>query len=239
MKRCLKLYFLLLPLATASYALEPLSDESLQQVEAQAGADLSLQLSLNHRLENGKYVFDTGANNVCSAVEYCRLAISLNKRFIGGTADNPASWVPNSETGRKVWLVMKGIQGTINVQRLGIDGAELDYSLLGGQKKVGLKMSFDSAKPIQIRNFGFNALALEQDSFNTTATTTIANEYAGNSGYLKVNTYQATAGANVTVTNQVHDHGKETGFIGMMMNGDLHMRGNIMMFGCDSSHPRC
>ena len=92
-----------------------------------------------------------------------------------------------------------------------------------------------------MRNFGYNALAIEQDDFTSyidasgkvvegTPSTPPTSGY----GYLKATTYDAT-----TAPNSLYDQGKETGFVGMRMNGNLALQGKIMMFGCDSSHPRC
>ena len=67
---------------TQSFALEVLSDSALQEVEGQAGADLSLKLSLNQKMVDGKYVFDNGAGAVCEKVEYCRLAVAVNNRYV-------------------------------------------------------------------------------------------------------------------------------------------------------------
>lgn len=228
-------------LAGSVAAMEPLNDVALQQVEAQAGADLSLKLSLNHRLEGGKYILDTGTNGICSELQYCRLALALNKRFITGDVNTSSAWQPNSDSGRKVWLVMKGIQGTINIQRLGLDGAELDYKNELGviQNKSALQFSFDVTKPLEIRNFGFTALSIEQDTFVSPITPENEVLAANTPGYLKVQTYGATAGTTVIATNQVFDHGRETGFLGMNMNGNMFMQGKMMMFGCDGSHPRC
>ncbi len=49
-------------------------------------------------------------------------------------------------------------------------------------------------------------------------------------GYLKATTY---SGANA------YDNGREKGFGGVMMNGNLVLQGKVMMFSCDGSHPRC
>ncbi len=44
-------------ICTQAYALEALSDNALQQVEGQSGADLSLKLSLNQKVVDGKICF--------------------------------------------------------------------------------------------------------------------------------------------------------------------------------------
>ena len=44
-------------ICTQAYALEALSDNALQQEEGQSGADLSLKLSLNQKVVDGKICF--------------------------------------------------------------------------------------------------------------------------------------------------------------------------------------
>ncbi|MCT6833873.1 MAG: hypothetical protein M3039_07730, partial [Acinetobacter baumannii] len=55
--------------------------------------------------------------------------------------------------------------------------------------------------------------------------------------------YAATANsANqqvATATPSAYDYGRETGFMGLMMNGNLAIQGKVMVFSCDGSHPRC
>ena len=100
------------------------------------------------------------------------------------------------------------------------------------QIQAALQVSFKAANPIKIRNFGFNALSIETD--------TVANEGTGNvPGYLNADKYGATAGTNIKVTTSVYDQGRETGFMGMMMNGNLALQGNLKVFSCDGSMKRC
>ncbi|MEG0343526.1 hypothetical protein [Acinetobacter sp. P8-3-8] len=216
--------------SVSTFALEPLSDQELQSVEGQAGADLSLKLSLNQK---GDGSFDS---TLCANVEYCRLAMSLNKRFVSqkaGDVNNIFSDA-NSDSGHKLWLVFKGIQGTINIQKLGIDGADLTYKNDSGTQiiKPAIQLSTTASIPIQVRNFGFNALSIEQDSFNSTSTTEGVGANASDYGYLKTSTYSSTNAS-------VYDRNKETGFTGMMMNGNIALNGKVMVFSCDASHPRC
>lgn len=212
------------------YALEALNDDALQNIEGQAGADLSLKLSINQKLENGKYVFDNGTGAVCADVQFCRLAVSVNNRYIDSNGQ------ASSTDGYKLWLVFKGIQGTINIQKLGLDGMDLSYKDDGGADKIkaAMQLSFDAAKPIEIRNFGFNALAFGQDKFLTTAGVEAGSANANDYGYLQVTRYDAT-----NAPSSAYDHGRETGFMGVQMNGNLSLQGKVMMFGCDASHPRC
>ena len=56
-------------------ALEQLNNTELQKVEGQAGADISLKVTLN---QTATGQFDS---TLCSDLRYCRLAINLNNRF--------------------------------------------------------------------------------------------------------------------------------------------------------------
>nr|WP_174506580.1 DUF6160 family protein [Acinetobacter sp. Marseille-Q1620] len=238
MKKSLIL-LLLAGLSTAHAELVAMDNADLQKVQGQAGADISLNLSLNQDA-NGQY--DNGANGVCNNSAYCNLAVSLNNRFVtqqAGAGVNDTWTVASSTSGRKLWLVFKGIQGQINLQKLGLDGVDLLYTAKGSTNsqilKPAIQLSLSSAMPIVIKNFGFNAMSIEQDAFVTNADGSGAptnpndpNQY----GYLKNATYAST-------NPSVYDRGKETGFTGMMINGNLAINGKFMMFSCDGTHPRC
>lgn len=198
-------------------AMESLDDFGLQQVVGQAGADLSLKINLNHTSSG---VLDTA---VCSDLRFCRLGISLNNRYHDGTQDtiNAATGVITpSLTGKKQWLVFKGIQGTIDIPYIGLDGEDITYA---STPHAAIKLSFDPNKPIQFKNVGFESLSIETD--------TIAAEGAGNvAGYLTPATLYGGTG---------FDADKEKGFIGMKMTGNLSLTGNIKIFSCGDSHSRC
>jgi hypothetical protein len=53
--------------------------------------------------------------------------------------------------------------------------------------------------------------------------------------------YGVTAYANgvYTDTTNKFDQGRETGFTGMMMNGNLALQGTLKVFSCDGSMKRC
>ncbi len=222
-------------------AMEALTDQDLQQVEGQAGADLSLKLSLNHNvLTNTQLTNGTKPTFNCdpAKIQFCRLAISPNKRFMNGTT-------PSDVTGNRLWLVMKGIQGTINIQKLGLDGTDL---VIGNVIKPAIQLSFLSSMPIQIRDFGFNSISIEKDGFvSSQSNPNVLTEPTGQTayGYLNTGTYTAVAEKTGTVasgatTANLYDVGKEKGFMGLQMNGNLALQGKMMMFSCDSaSNSRC
>ncbi|UOB53871.1 hypothetical protein MRY16_03685 [Acinetobacter junii] len=199
--------------------MESLDDSNLEKVTGQAGADLSLKLILNQ---------DDNANFLCADLLYCRLALSLNNRYHDGTQDTfdaQGNRVP-SATGRKQWLVLKGIQGTVNIQQIKLDGEDVIY---GGLNHAAIKLGFDPLKPIQFRNVGFQSLSIETD----TCTESNQNCSSGTTnlpGYLTPATTYGGSG---------FDANKEKGFIGVNMNGNLSMTGQIKIFSCGTSHPRC
>lgn len=203
--------------------LKPLGNQELQAVEAQSAATINWSLSLN---QTSPGVFANAAGQYCNGtdVKFCRLAMSFNNRT---TSD-----------GKKQWLVLKGIQGTIGLNNVDIDGVDLLYKdeSNADQIKAALQLSIKETSPILIRNFGFNAMSIETD--------TEANEGSGNiPGYLAMGAggTGVTAYANgvYTDTTNKFDQGRETGFTGMMMNGNLALQGTLKVFSCDASMKRC
>lgn len=204
-------------LSTSAIAMEKLDDLSLQHITGQAGADLSLKINLNH---TNSSVFDSVA---CNDLRFCRLGISLNNRYHDGTQDTinaTTGVITPSLTGKKQWLVFKGIQGTIDIPYIGLDGEDITYA---STPHAAIKLSFDPNKPIQFKNVGFESLSIETD--------TVAAEGSGNvPGYLTPATLYGGTGFDAT---------KEKGFLGMKMTGNLSLTGNIKIFSCGDSHPRC
>ena len=204
-------------LTSPAYALEKIEDSELTEVTGQAGADLSLKLTLNH---------DTNAKFVCDNKVYCRLGISLNNRYHDGSQDtyNPTTGERTiSSTGRQQWLVMKGIQGTINIQELKLDGVDVTY---GSTTKGAIKLGFTATKPIEIRNLGFQSLALETD------TTPCAD------GNCPTNVRGYLVPATTPAGWAGYDQNNERGFMGLNMNGNLAINGSIKVFSC-AGNARC
>lgn len=196
----------------ANAGLKEINSEDLSHITGQAGADISLNLSLN---QTSNYQLDS---SLCSDPVYCRLAVAFNNRL--------------NTNNQKQWLVFKGIQGTVKIESLGLDGADLTYKNKSNISvlKPAIQLSSSKTKPIQIRNLGFNAMSIETD--------TVANEGSGNTpGYLAATTGTGYSNGKYTIAG--FDNGKETGFTGLMMNGNLALNGKVMIFSCDSTHPRC
>ena len=224
MKKTMLFASLLVLLFQTTHAeLKPLENKELQAVEAQSAATINWSLSLN---QTSPGVFANAAGEYCNGtdVKFCRLAMSSNNRT---TLD-----------GRKQWLVLKGIQGTIGLNNVDIDVVDLLYKddANADQIKAALQLSIKETSPILIRNFGFNAMSIETD--------TVANEGSGNiPGYLAMGSggAGATAYADGVYTDPTNkfDQGRETGFTGMMMNGNLALQGTLKVFSCDASMKRC
>lgn len=236
--------------SSANYALEPLYDAELKNIDGQAGADLSLYLSLNHTAVNsGSSSVNIAAYNptvtpqfdtsYCTSgkLEFCRLAIALNNRTADVTTVNgkEVHTSRGDNSGRKQWVVLKGIQGTINIPKLGLDGVDVAYGSV--TNKAAIQLSFDPKVPIEIRNFGFQSLSLETDS--------VAAEGAGNiAGYLRTEKYTANDGAFDAANPFVSGSAREKGFLGVNMNANLSIAGTVKIFSCAPSgqtfaHPRC
>ena len=256
-------HILLIALACVSntvFALEALQDSDLQQVEGQAGADLSLKLSLNHRpLTDDQLkmtdvellanlnpaptsstqlnLFDCNNN----ALKFCRLAVSFNKRFVTGTSTE-VSDPTQANPANRLWVVFKGIQGTLNYQLIGLDGVKLNEVLGGGKytvdtNKAAIQFGAKASMPVQIRQFGFDALAIEKDGFTSYIEPTTGRVVEPNNvtthGYLAGTNYEAADGS-------VFDIGREKGFLGMEMHGNLALQGKILMYSCSpTATSRC
>ena len=258
---------LLLCMTSISHAeLQALDNQTLQSIQGQGGADLSLKLSLNHNnLSDAELLSGVAPTFNCTNLEYCRLAVSVNKRFVqyqtGDTNDVwslAASDPTASNKGRKLWLVFKGLQGTVNIQKIGLDGIDLNYTKYvngtasGSMIKPAMQFTFDSSQPIQIRNLGFNALSIEQDKVLSyyDANGKLVEEESSSPqdyGFLKTGAYSEVAqsvdstapstGPKGTTANK-YDTGHEKGFLGLQMNGNLAIDGKIKIFAC-SNHARC
>lgn len=216
----MKHYLLLVALLCSGLTqaeMQVLSEDELQRVDGQGGADISLEMRLNH---------DTSAQLTgCTDFEFCRFALNLNNR--------------SDVTGKKQWLVFKQVQGTIIFQEIKLDATDLTAYIGKNSANVvkpAIKLSFDATKPILIRNFGYQSLAIETD--------TVANEGSGNiPGYLAKGSGGSgvTAYANGKYTDlaNLFDLGRETGFMGLNTYGNLALAGTVKIFSCDTNHPRC
>ena len=141
MKRSILFSSLLVLFGTAHAELQTLDNQQLQQVEGQAGATINWTLSLN---QTSPGVFDT---TTCSDLRFCRFAVSSNNRYDDGSyvSNDGTIHKKNGDvttaTGRKQWLVFKGLQGTIQIQNMDISGDDLKYTADNGtDEKIKAKI---------------------------------------------------------------------------------------------------
>lgn len=221
---------LLCVLATTNPALAwtELDDGGMSDVNAQAGADMKIEVRMNQDAATNQ--FD------CASLAYCRIAASLNNRF--------------DASNRKQWLVMKGYHGSIGVDRLGLDGTDISYANNAASpvvvSRAALTFSLYPDSPIRFRNVGFESLAIETDSMAN------ENDPSNLPGYLAMPSDTAatpkyTSGV-YTAAAGAFDQGREVGFMGLSMTGNLKVGqgttpATFKVFTCPSSgpngHPRC
>lgn len=212
--------------------LAQLDNTEMNQVVGQGGADLSWTLSLNHR-----YATDLSLNNIsrvdnqgnalevyyyldpaaCGATkQFCRFAIAPNNHL---------------ENGNKKWLVFKGIQGTLQIDRFAVDGTTLINA--AGNPQTALQLTFFDENPLKIRNLGFNTVSIE-----------VGTGAGALEGYANTPTYQTynqkiiDENGNITTRSTdvpKFDQGTEKGFLGLNIHGNLHMNGQLKIFSYNCS----
>lgn len=224
---------LMMALSSLGHAgLTNLSTDDLNNVVGQGGVDLNWTLSLNHVYANDMTKNDIYNKANPSEVYYkldtdscvankslCRLAISPNNHI---DAD-----------GNKKWLVFKGIQGTLQIDKFSIDGVTILNSL--NEPQTAMQISFYDEKPLKIRNLGFESLAIET---GTGAKTDLIKE-----GYENISVNDKYAAkkmvGGVLVDDLIDvpnfDKGTEKGFMGLNVHGNMHMSGNLKIFSYNCS----
>ncbi len=199
--------------AVAESNLKELSNDELGQVQGQGGADLSLTLSINQApTTDGSLPNTYQCTN--GKDQYCRFAFAANNRNVisGGTT-----------TLQQYWLVAKKFQGTLAIAKFQLDGTTVTTG--SNTYHSAVQLTFLDQYPIQIRNFGFQALSLEADSA-TNGTVSSAQK-----GYLNT---------TVPSTYTGFDAGSEKGFMGLNINGNLAGTASLKMFSCNpSATARC
>lgn len=232
----------------------PLDNEALQQVDAQGGVDVGLILRLNQKtgaagvgstdIANYDYtagstyadhVIDPRDSLDCDNRQFCRLALALNNRT--STIDNdPGS---NTTVGNKQFLVLKGLQGYIEIPKLSLDAANVtDIAKYAGEanapdNRVALQLSLDAANPIKIRHLGVESVSIEVGSSAAAG----GNDF----GYLNLNS--CTKGnalcpvegfTDGKYVNAGFDTGREVGFLGVDIHGNLAVNAKIFVFSCNA-----
>lgn len=221
----------LLSVTMTHAGLEQLNTTELTDVTGQGGADLNWTLSLNHvyatdltkenisRLDGaGKvleafYVLDPAACG--STKQFCLLAIAPNNHV--------------DENGNKKWLVFKGLQGTLQIDKFSVDGTTIINA--ARKPQTAMQITFYDDSPLKIRNLGFNTVSIETGTSDTEG-------YENNPTYETYNQKMIDANGNITTTSMsvpTFDKGNEKGFLGVNMHGNLHMSGNLKIFSYNCS----
>lgn len=212
-------------------ALEQLNATELTDVSGQGGADLNWTLSLNHvyatdlskesisRLDatgnvlEAFYVLDPAACGVTK--QFCRLAIAPNNHV---DANN-----------NKKWLVFKGLQGTLQIDKFSIDGTTIINAT--DQPQTAMQITFYDNNPLKIRNLGFSTVSIETGENGTEG-------YENTPKYETYNQKVIDENGDITTTlTSVPSFDKDTekGFLGLNMHGNLHMNGNLKIFSYNCS----
>ncbi|WP_347454767.1 hypothetical protein [Acinetobacter thermotolerans] len=221
----------LLSAAMTHAALEQLNSNELTNVAGQGGADLNWTLSLNHvyatdlskenistvdaqgNVLEAFYVLDPAACGTTK--QFCRLAIAPNNHV--------------DDNGNKKWLVFKGLQGTLQIDKFSVDGTTIINA--AGKPQTAMQITFYDDNPLKIRNLGFSTVSIETGE-------------GGTEGYENTPTYQTYSqklideNGNITTTPVSvpnFDRGTEKGFLGLNMHGNLHMSGNLKIFSYNCS----
>lgn len=209
--------------------LEVLNQQELTETVGQGGADLNWTLSLNHiyatdltkdtisRLDgndNPLEVFYVLDPTTCGATkQFCRLAIAPNNHV--------------DANGNKKWLVFKGIQGTIQIDKFSIDGTTIINHR--NEPQTAMNIRFYDDQPLKIRNLGFNTVSIE------TGTGAGALEGYANTGVYSTYTGRTySADGTFSTSSQdvpLFDQGAEKGFMGLNVHGNLHISGDLKIFG--------
>lgn len=142
----------------------------------------------------------------CTDSRFCRLAISPNNR--------------KDSNNNTQWLVFKKLQGTLQLEKFQLDGVSIgDGTRTALQLRFGIDDKGNYLQPLKIRNLGYEALQIETD-----------NATQGQKGYFNNLIYNTT-----NAPNSVFDHGKEAGFTGLNIHGNLAIAGTLKVFGCNGS----
>lgn len=232
MLKKMTLTVLLFTSLTVHAGLKTLDTDELTQINGQGGVDLSWTLSLNH-----EYATDLTKNTISTLVDGKPTAVfyKLDNAACGtGNLLCRLAIAPNNhvdDAGNKKWLVFKGIQGTIQIDKFSIDGTTiLNHK---NEPQTAMQISFYDENPLKIRNWGFNTVAIETgkvNSIDADGKKTFIEGYTNNTVYEK---YDETKSDGSIVTDLVvpqFDKGMEKGFMGLNVHGNMHMTGNLKIF---------
>src|SRR5690606_20467438 len=105
------------------------------------------------------YVLDPAACGTTK--QFCRLAIAPNNHV--------------DSNGNKKWLVFKGLQGTLQIDKFSVDGTTIINA--ARKPQTAMQITFYDDNPLKIRNLGFSTVSIETGT-------------SGTEGYENTPTYQ-------------------------------------------------
>lgn len=239
--------------------MQSMDNAAMEEVDGRGGVDVSLLLRINQKSLQGQngigtagylstdtanYDYTSGSTYASIAIDprdsldcdnrqFCRLAIAINNRTSAVNTETDGT----TTVGNKQWLVFKGLQGYIEIPKLSLDAANVtDIIPYAGEdpapnNRVALKLSLSAANPIKIRHLGFESLSLEVGSSAASA----GNDY----GYLNMKSCTVGSAAcpvqgytNGKYVSAGFDTGREVGFLGMDIHGNLAVNGSVYVFSC-------
>lgn len=262
MKKIVVMCASLLASVSAFAALEPLDNQALASVDGQAGGALALELDLRlNAADNGtpSNPLDdrplTAAGELCAVNPVaCRLALRVNTN-----AATPQSWLVLkglSLSLRIPELLLETTDVMYNAKTtntptyvsgvkasLGNSAGTLTYSggkLISNTKPLGINLSVESIsfennhRAVTGGGTYVGASVTNNNGVVSGAAPTLTGGTAGGTGtgaYGTDGRYTAAAGA--------FDQGKEVGFLGLAIKGNIAMNGSVTTFACTGTHPRC
>lgn len=252
MKKMLVLCASLLTSVSTFAALQSLDDQSMSAADAQGALKLELDLRLNSTGGFGASgeinpLTDRPLNQtgeLCfRSPEACRLGVRLN--------------------GQTEWLVLKGLSLSLRIPELLLETSDLSYTndsgvltyVSGVKASLGLKGGAPTSGTFGYTGGMFTAnsqkiginLNVESIAFHSDNSATATLGYRALNGVTAAATNNGnnpayTDGKYATVTNGTvgaFDSGKEVGFLGLAIKGNIAVNGSVTTFGCAGAHPRC
>ncbi len=224
--------------APVSAALQTLDDKTLSTIEGegtvtQTAVQMSLSMMINQTAPGVPNTSCVGAGGVAGTNDtFCRLGLQINN-------------VPN-------WLLFKGFNGYINIPQLTLYGSAVQTSSTAAQSSLVFSMptTFAAANAnntaIQFKNVSYTLSLAVNPCYTSSASGsgTDCNPATGrwttaNASYMAIDNqktyyqqavYQNTNSTQPYYSANTYDVGKETGLMGVTMNGNLYVGGQINVF---------
>ena len=206
----------------ASSEMIPLSSDELSAVQAAGtGVSISLDVAINGSFNSSGFIPNSAcADTPGSGSEFCRFG------FQGG----------NSVFS---WLLLKQLGGYFSVPKLLLYGTTVNPAATGLQSALVIEMKLpsptDRSSQIRVRDLYFNmaVAATPCDTYRVGGISACSGRGTSQAALDDQNAYFDTSVFQIKRTIEhysVIDAGKETGFLGVRMNGNLNVGGSIIVF---------